>query len=110
MLEAERPRKGVPMPRTRAPYPPEFRAEAIQLVCSSGKSTAQIARDLGVSSETIWAWLQQAEVDDGEREGLTTDEREELRRLRRESRILQEERETLKKAAAFFTKETDSRR
>ena len=91
-----------------APYPPEFRAEAIRLARTSGKPHAQIAQDLGMTSETLRLWLKQADRDDGQRsdgltsDGLTSDEQEELRRLRRENRILREEREILKKAAAFF--------
>ena len=86
-----------------APYPPEFRAEAIRRARTSGKPHAQIAQDLGMTSETLRLWLKQADLDDGQRsDGLTSDEQEELRRLRRENRILREEREILKKAAAFF--------
>jgi transposase len=90
-----------------AAYPPEFRAEAIRLARTSGKSRAQIARELGMTGETLRLWLKQADVDEGKRsDGLTSDEQEELRRLRRENRILREEREILKKAAAFFAQET----
>ena len=86
-----------------APYPPEFRAEAIQLARTSGKPHAQIARELGMTGETLRLWLKQADLDEGKRsDGLTSEEQEELRRLRRENRILREEREILKKAAAFF--------
>ncbi len=87
------------MGKTKPPYPPEFRAEAIRLVRSGGLTQSQVSRDLGVSTFTLRNWLRQTETDSGEREGLTTDEREELRRLRRENRLLREEREILKKAA-----------
>ena len=88
------------MGKTRPPYPPEFRAEAVRLVRQSGKSVPQIARDLGVSDQSLRNWVRQADLDTGLRsDGLTTEEREELRRLRRENRVLQEEREILKKVA-----------
>jgi transposase len=85
------------------PYSPEFRAEAIRLARTSGKSHADIAEDLGMTSETLRLWLKQADLDTGKRhDGLTSDEQEELRRLRRGVRILREEREILKKAAAHL--------
>ena len=99
------------MPRTRPPYPPEFRAEAVRLVRSSGKLVREVAQDLGVSEQALRNWLRQADLDDGYRsDGLTSSEQEELRTLRRKVRVLEEEREILKKAAAFFVRETDQRR
>jgi transposase len=90
-------------------YPSEFRAEAIRLARSSGKPNTQLARELGMSTETLRKWLKQADLDDGKRQdGLTTEERDELRQLRKENRILREEREILRKAAAFFARETTS--
>ena len=94
------------MPKHRAPYPPEFRTEAVRLVREGGRTPKELAQDLGCSDETIRNWLRQADRDGGRRsDGLTTDEREELRRLRAENRVLREEREILRKAAAFFAKE-----
>ncbi|CAM3604538.1 transposase [Hydrogenibacillus schlegelii] len=85
------------MPATKPPYPSEFRAEAVRLVRESGKKLQQIAADRGVSEASLRKWVRQAEIDAGQRPGLTTAEREELNRLRRENRILREEREILKK-------------
>ena len=93
------------MPRAKPQYPPEFKAEAVQLVRSSGRYISQIANELGVSGNSLRTWVKQAEIDQGEREGLTTEEREELKRLRREVKILRQEKEILKKAAAFFARE-----
>jgi len=97
------------MPGKKPPYPPEFRAEAVRLYRSSDKSLKKVSDDLGISSESLRAWLKQTDLDTGVRtDGLTTEEREELRRLRREIRVLKEEREILKKAAAFFAQENNS--
>lgn len=97
------------MLKSRPPYAPEFRAEAIRFARTSGKSHAEIARELGMTGETLRLWLKQADLDEGKRrDGLTSDEQEELRRLRRENRMLREERAILKKAVAFFAQETTS--
>ena len=99
------------MSASKPPYPAEFRREAVRLVETSGKSRRAIARDLDISTETLRQWVKQAEIDAGSRhDGLTSEETEEVRRLRREIKTLREEREILLKAAAFFAKETDSRR
>ena len=97
------------MPRTRPPFPPEFRAEAVRLMRDSDKPPSQLAKDLGVSEQTLRAWRKQGQVDRGESDGLTSEQLEELRRLRRENRTLQMEREVLKKAAAFFARESEGR-
>jgi len=98
------------MAGTRPPYPKEFKIEAVRLVKESGKTVSEVARDLGVSGESIRTWIKQMEIDEGQRDGLTTPERDELRILRREIRVLREEREILKKAAAFFAQETNKNR
>jgi transposase len=91
---------------SRRRYTQEFKVETVSLIRSSGKSMTQICRDLGLADSTVSRWLAQAEVDAGQRDGLTTEERQELSLLRRENRVLREEREILRKAAAFFAKET----
>ena len=92
-------------------YSPEFKAEAIRLVQASEERypVAKIARDLDVSTETLRKWVNQAQIDAGERDGLTTEQTEELRRLRKEVKVLKEEREILKRAAVFFAREEDLR-
>lgn len=97
------------MPKTRPPYPEEFRREAVGLIRSGQRTLAEAAESLGVSQQTLRNWLKQEAVDTGRAEGVSSEEREELRRLRRENRILREEREILKKAAAFFAKENETR-
>ena len=88
-----------------APHPPEFRARAVELARERAKPIAQIAKDLGISEGCLRSWLHQADIDSGRREGLTTDERAELVKLRREKRALEMEVEILKRAAAYFAKE-----
>jgi transposase len=96
------------MPKTPS-YSLEFRREAVRLLRSSGRSVPQLAEELGVSPQSLRNWRAQLDVDEGRAPGLSGDEREELRRLRREVKTLTEEREILKKAAAFFAKEGGTR-
>ena len=97
------------MRRHRSPYPPEFRQQMVELV-RAGRTPEELGREFEPSAEAIRNWVRQAERDEGKRsDGLTTEEKEELRRLRREVRTLKMERDFLKKAAAFFAKEQDRR-
>ena len=94
------------MPGTRLPYPPEFREQMVALV-RSGRSPESLSREFEPTAQTIHNWVRQADLDEGRRtDGLTTAEREELRRLRRENKQLKIEREILKKAAVWFAQET----
>ena len=96
------------MPKTRPPYPPQFRARLIELA-RTGRTPEELGRQFEPSAQTIRNWLRQADREDGRRtDGLTTEEREEVRRLRREVKTLREEREILKKAAAWFAREAGS--
>ena len=98
------------MPGATPRYTPEFKAEAVRLVRSTPeKPASQIARELGVSDNALRSWVKQSEIDQGEREGLTTQEREELGRLRKENKVLRQEREILRKATVFFAREDGSR-
>jgi transposase len=97
------------MPKSRPPYPPEFKAEAVAMV-RSGRPFKEVAAALGMNEQSLRNWVKQADLDQGRRQdGLTTEEREELRQLRRENARLKQERDFLKRAAAFFAKETDGR-
>lgn len=97
------------MPRTRRPYPPEFRREAVQLV-RSGRSVKDVAESLGCSDQSLHIWVKRDQLDRKERDdGLTSAERDELKELRRRVRRLEQEREILKRAAVFFAAETETR-
>ena len=96
------------MARGRPPYSFEFRRQMVELV-RSGRTPESLSREFEPSAESIRAWVRQIDLDEGRREdGLTSTEREELNRLRRENRRLREEREILSKAAAWFARETGS--
>ena len=91
--------------RVRRSFTAEFKAHTVELVRSSGKSIVEICRDLDLTESAVRRWVGQADIDAGRRNGLTTTEHEELVRLRRENRVLREEREILRKASAFFARE-----
>ncbi len=92
--------------RPRRSFSREFKRDAVDLVRSSGRTVAEVARDLDLTESALREWVRQADVDDGHRDGLTTAERVELARLRKENRVLRDERDILKRAAAFFARET----
>ena len=95
------------MPRTRRAYPPEFRQQIVELH-QAGRRPGELAREFEPNEQTIRNWIAQADLDEGRRrDGLTTVERAELRKLRKENRQLRVEREILAKAAAWFARESD---
>ena len=97
------------VPKTRPAYPPEFRSEAVQML-RAGRTPRELAESLGVSEQTLRNWRRQDQRDRHERDdGPTSDERDELGRLRRENARLRQERDLLKRAAAFFAAETETR-
>jgi len=93
-------------PRRRRSFTPEFKAEIVERCKRGDRSVRQVAKDFDLTETAVRAWVHQAETDAGERPGLTTEEREELTQLRRENRRLREDNETLKRATAFFARET----
>jgi transposase len=92
--------------RTRRSFTPEFKAEIVELCRRGDRSVGQVSRDFDLTETAVRAWVRQAEIDGGARDGLTTEERIELTRLRRENRSLKEDVEVLKRATVFFAKET----
>lgn len=96
------------MAREQRKYTDEFRADAVKLARSTDQPIAKTARDLGMAEATLHMWVARAKIDDGEQEGLTTDERAELTKLRRDYRQVKAERDFLKKAAAFFAKDSET--
>ena len=96
------------MPKSHRPYPREYKQRIIELV-RAGRSPESLEKEFEPTAQTIRNWMRQADLDEGRRnDGLTSTEREEIRRLRREIRMLREEKEILKKAAAWFARETGS--
>ena len=93
-------------PHPRRSFTPEFKAEIVELCQRGERSIGQVARDFDLTETNVRTWVKQAEIDQGERPGLSTEEKEELTRLRRENRSLKEDVEILKRATVFFAKET----
>jgi transposase len=92
--------------RQRRSFTPEFKAEVVELCRAGDRSIGQDARDLDLTDTSVRKWVAQADIDAGLKDGLTTAEREEIARLRKENRQLREDRDILRRATAFFAKET----
>jgi transposase len=88
-----------------APYPPEFRQRAVELARRREKPIAQIAKELGIAESGLRRWMERADVDEGHKPGLSSEERKELVELRRKNRVLETEVEILKRASAYFARE-----
>jgi transposase len=88
--------------RPRRSFSDEYKAEVVELCRSSDKAIAEVAHDLGLTPSAVRRWVAQAEIDSGQRAGITTDEHAELVALRKENRVLREERDILKRATVFF--------
>ncbi|WP_166020275.1 transposase [Streptomyces chilikensis] len=97
---------GKKKPRPRRSFTPEFKAEIVELCRRGDRTIGQVARDFDLTETAVRLWVNQAQIDAGEKNGLTSAERDELALLRRENRRLREDVEALKRATAFFAKET----
>jgi transposase len=97
---------GKKKPRRRRSFTPEFKREIVEACGRGDRSAGQVARDFDLTETAVREWVKQADIDAGRRDGLTTAEREELAQLRRENRQLREDVGILKRATAFFAKET----
>jgi transposase len=94
--------------RRRRQFTPEFKRDAVELVRATGRPVAHIAAELGIYDSTLGAWVKQAEIDRGERDGLTSDDKARLRALEAENAKLRMERDLLKRTVAFWVKETST--
>jgi transposase len=92
--------------RPRRSFTPAFKAEVVALIRQGERTVPTVCREMDLSETAVRRWVEQAAIDAGDKDGLTTEEREELRRLRRENRVLRDERDILKRAATFFAMET----
>jgi transposase len=93
-------------PRPRRSFTPEFKAEVVELVRQPGKTVGSVARDLNLTETAVRGWVRQADIDQGRRDGRTSEELAEVAQLRKELREAREERDILKRAVAFFARET----